>query len=87
MGHLDIIGFQVGQYRKRTDMQEVYKSQLLDLSALLGPRFGNVGVGRDDGKEAGEYSPIFYDKCVFKRTRSSQGSLRAGQLEDYLVVH
>jgi hypothetical protein len=42
--------------------QEVYYSQLLDLGALLGPRFANVGVGRDDGKRAGEYSPIFYDK-------------------------
>lgn len=52
-GELDIVGF-----------QEVYVSQLKDLAVLLGKRFAHVGVGRDDGREAGEYSPIFYDKCV-----------------------
>ncbi|WVQ93459.1 hypothetical protein IAU59_000533 [Kwoniella sp. CBS 9459] len=50
-GELDIIGF-----------QEVLHNQLLDLVDLLGPTYSYVGVGRDDGKEAGEYSPIFYDK-------------------------
>lgn len=32
---------------------------------LLGKRYAHVGVGREDGKEAGEYSPIFYDQCVY----------------------
>ncbi|WRT65727.1 uncharacterized protein IL334_002675 [Kwoniella shivajii] len=53
-GDLDIIGF-----------QEVLHDQLLDLQHLLGPVYGHVGVGRDDGKQAGEYSPIFYDKMKF----------------------
>ncbi len=45
----DVIGF-----------QEVLCSQLHDLAALLGDGYAHVGVGRDDGKRAGEYSPIFY---------------------------
>ncbi|TXT07216.1 hypothetical protein VHUM_03386 [Vanrija humicola] len=55
LGALDLIGF-----------QEVYCSQLADLAALLGPSWAHVGVGRDDGKEAGEYSPIFYNTERFK---------------------
>ncbi|TXT15031.1 uncharacterized protein COLE_01224 [Cutaneotrichosporon oleaginosum] len=54
-GELDIVGF-----------QEVYVSQLEDLAVLLGRRFAHVGVGRDDGKTAGEYSPIFYDQERFE---------------------
>ena len=45
--------------------QEVYHSQLLDLSTLLGDTYAHVGVGRDDGQQAGEYSPIFYDQVTF----------------------
>ncbi len=45
-------------------MQEVLKSQIEDLEKLL-PGYAWVGVGRDDGKEAGEYSPIFYNKDRF----------------------
>jgi endonuclease/exonuclease/phosphatase family metal-dependent hydrolase len=40
-------------------LQEVLKGQLDDLLRLM-PGFACVGVGRDDGREAGEYSPIFY---------------------------
>ncbi|WVR03797.1 hypothetical protein IAU60_000792 [Kwoniella sp. DSM 27419] len=54
-GNLDIVGF-----------QEVLHEQLLDLEELLGPTYGHVGVGRDDGKQAGEYSPIFYDKTKYR---------------------
>ncbi|KAL1411634.1 hypothetical protein Q8F55_002598 [Vanrija albida] len=53
-GDLDLIGF-----------QEVYASQLADLAALLGPKWAHVGVGRDDGKQAGEYSPIFFNTDRF----------------------
>ncbi|MBP5770608.1 MAG: endonuclease/exonuclease/phosphatase family protein [Bacteroidaceae bacterium] len=39
--------------------QECLHHQLVDLEALLsGYRW--IGIGRDDGKEAGEYSAIFY---------------------------
>ena len=45
-------------------MQEVLVGQLRDLTTLL-PDYAYVGVGRDDGKEAGEFSPIFYRKDKF----------------------
>jgi endonuclease/exonuclease/phosphatase family metal-dependent hydrolase len=41
-------------------LQEVLHSQLLDIAKQLGPQWRHIGVGRDDGKEAGEFSPIFY---------------------------
>lgn len=44
--------------------QEVKKVQLDDILAAL-PQYGYVGVGRDDGKEEGEYSPVFYNKERF----------------------
>lgn len=40
-------------------MQEVLHEQLVDLCKLL-PGYDYVGVGRDDGRKKGEYSPIFY---------------------------
>ena len=43
------------------DLKEVLHNQVEDLQTLLGSAFGHVGVGRDDGAEKGEYSPIFYD--------------------------
>ncbi len=51
-------------------MQEVVKGQLNYLVANL-PNFASVGVGREDGKEKGEYSPILYDTELFKVLRSS----------------
>ncbi|MBZ0258416.1 endonuclease/exonuclease/phosphatase family protein [bacterium] len=45
-------------------LQEVLKNQLDDLAALL-PDHNWIGVGRDDGKEKGEYSCIFYRKARF----------------------
>ena len=50
----DIIGF-----------QEVLKNQLDDLDSLL-PWYDYVGVGRDDGKEKGEYCPVFYKMNRFE---------------------
>ncbi|KAI1200870.1 endonuclease/exonuclease/phosphatase [Nemania serpens] len=41
-------------------MQEVLHSQLVDIAAGLGPAWEHIGTGRDDGREAGEYCPIFY---------------------------
>lgn len=39
--------------------QECFKHQLNDLKNAL-PEYDYIGVGRDDGKEAGEHSAIFY---------------------------
>ncbi|KDQ59060.1 hypothetical protein JAAARDRAFT_33781 [Jaapia argillacea MUCL 33604] len=46
-------------------LQEVLHTQLLDITSALGEQWENVGVGRDDGKRAGEYSPILFRKDVW----------------------
>lgn len=45
--------------------QEVLHGQLEDMRRLL-DAYDYIGVGRDDGKEAGEYSAIFYDTRVLR---------------------
>src|SRR6056297_2032192 len=40
-------------------VQEALKHQLDDLQARM-PGYSWVGVGRDDGRDKGEFSPIFY---------------------------
>jgi endonuclease/exonuclease/phosphatase family metal-dependent hydrolase len=54
----DIIGF-----------QEVLHQQLLDLEKGL-PAYTRIGVGRDDGKVAGEYSPLFFKSDRFSLSES-----------------
>ncbi|KAF8607107.1 hypothetical protein BDV93DRAFT_520017 [Ceratobasidium sp. AG-I] len=44
--------------------QEALVRQVKDLKDLLGDDWEWVGVGRDDGVERGEYSPIFYNKSL-----------------------
>ena len=45
--------------------QEGYKNQLDDITHAL-PQYIYYGVGRNDGKDAGEHSAIFYKKDEFK---------------------
>ncbi len=45
--------------------QEVLHDQLLDMAGAL-PGYAYVGVGRDDGKEKGEYEPVFWRTERFK---------------------
>lgn len=45
--------------------QECLRHQLEDIKSSL-PGFTFIGVGRDDGKEAGEHSAIFYNTEKFK---------------------
>lgn len=45
--------------------QEGFKDQLEDLKTLL-PGFEYIGVARDDGKESGEHSAIFYNTALFE---------------------
>lgn len=45
--------------------QEGFKSQLEDLKSLL-PNYEYTGVAREDGKEHGEHSAIFYDTTMFE---------------------
>ncbi|MWV46793.1 hypothetical protein GRF59_24600 [Paenibacillus sp. HJL G12] len=51
-------------------MQEVLYNQLEDLQQLL-PEYGWIGVGREDGKQEGEYSCIFYRKNRLKPLRQN----------------
>lgn len=46
-------------------MQEVTHRQLEDILLLL-PEYDYVGVGRADGKQGGEYSPILFRKNKYK---------------------
>lgn len=56
-------------------LQEVLKNQLDDILTLLNQdedaNWSYVGVGRNDGAEAGEYSPIFYNKEEIELVNSS----------------
>jgi len=46
-------------------LQEAFIGQIEDIHAQL-PNMTWVGVGRDDGEKAGEYSPIFYNSERFE---------------------
>jgi endonuclease/exonuclease/phosphatase family metal-dependent hydrolase len=46
-------------------LQEALIGQINDIKKQL-PQMKYIGVGRDDGKEAGEFSPIFFDSIKFK---------------------
>ena len=48
--------------------QECFKAQLDDLTRLL-DGYGHIGVARDDGKEEGEHSAIFFKKERLKVLR------------------
>ena len=60
-----IVNFLIDESPDFIGLQEVKHSQLL---FLLGSMidYDFIGVGRDDGKTKGEYSPIFYNKNKFK---------------------
>ena len=46
-------------------LQEALKHQILDIVSETN-RFAFVGVGRNDGLEAGEFSPILYDSTLWR---------------------
>jgi endonuclease/exonuclease/phosphatase family metal-dependent hydrolase len=50
-------------------LQEALKEQITDMEKAF-PGYKRVGVGRDDGKEAGEYSPLFYNAGKYKLKES-----------------
>ena len=50
-------------------VQEAVPQQMIDIKTNLND-YDFVGVGRDDGKNQGEYSAIFYDKNKFEVTKS-----------------
>ncbi|KAI3401038.1 hypothetical protein diail_746 [Diaporthe ilicicola] len=50
--------------------QEALANQVEDIQAELGPTWAHIGVGRDDGEAAGEFSPVFYQVDTWKCERS-----------------
>ena len=48
---------------------QVLDNQLHDLAYLLEPSYLHVGVGRNDGKTAGEAVPIFWRKWIYTRVK------------------
>jgi endonuclease/exonuclease/phosphatase family metal-dependent hydrolase len=50
-------------------MQEVLAGQLDDITTAL-PHFTALGAGRDDGKKAGEFVPVLFDKNRFRLIKS-----------------
>ena len=54
-------------------LQEVRHKQLLDIAKAL-PDHSHVGVGREDGKTRGEYSPIFYNRKTWKLDPKEHGT-------------
>lgn len=50
-------------------VQEGLKNQIDDISNAL-PEYARYGKGRDDGKDAGEHSAIYYRKDKFKLLKS-----------------
>ena len=55
-------------------MQEVCHNQMEDLKLGL-PQYTALGVGRDDGKEAGEYCPVFFKTDRFTLVEHGNFSL------------
>lgn len=55
-------------------MQEVRHNQMEDLKQGL-PQYTALGVGRDDGHEAGEYCPIFFNSERFTLIKSGNFAL------------
>jgi endonuclease/exonuclease/phosphatase family metal-dependent hydrolase len=47
-------------------LQEVLNNQIVDIMSGLGSDWTYIGVGRDDGKTAGEYSPLIFRKAVWE---------------------
>lgn len=50
-------------------LQEALHAQVADLEAAF-PGYTRIGVGRDDGKNAGEYSPLFFNTKRFSMLAS-----------------
>lgn len=51
-------------------LQEALANQVADVQAEMGSSWAHIGVGRDDGIAAGEFSPVFYNVDLWKCERS-----------------
>ncbi|KAF3770624.1 hypothetical protein M406DRAFT_59564 [Cryphonectria parasitica EP155] len=50
-------------------LQEALAQQVEDVQAEMGTSWAHIGVGRDDGVAAGEFSPVFYKVDVWECER------------------
>ncbi|HJM63303.1 MAG: endonuclease [Roseibacillus sp.] len=66
-------------------LQEVKHNQLLDMDKAL-PGHSCIGVGRNDGKTAGEYSPIFFDRTIWKVDPKEQGTFWLSDTPDVVAT-
>lgn len=67
----DLVASQVLYYHVNVlGVQEALHDQMMDLKARL-PQYKSIGVARDDGKEEGEYSAIFYDTTILEVVHSN----------------
>ena len=64
-------------------MQEVCHNQMEDLKQGL-PQYTALGVGRDDGKEAGEYCPVFFKTDRF--TLVEYGNVSLSEYPDTIGI-
>lgn len=55
-------------------MQEVLHNQLEDIKSYL-PQYTALGVGREDGREKGEFNPLFFKTDRFELVKSGNFSL------------
>ncbi|MGD1890320.1 MAG: endonuclease/exonuclease/phosphatase family protein [Cyclobacteriaceae bacterium] len=60
-------------------LQEALHHQLIYLEEQF-PNYERIGVGRDDGKEKGEYSPIFFNPSILESI--DQGTLWLSKTPD-----
>lgn len=68
-----LTGYLVNSNASIIGLQEVQHNQLLDVDKALA-NHTYVGVGRDDAKTRGEYSPIFYDTKLWKLDPKQHGT-------------
>ncbi|KAK3380835.1 endonuclease/Exonuclease/phosphatase [Podospora didyma] len=51
-------------------MQEALRQQVTNIQTDLGDSWQRIGVGREDGAQKGEYSPIFYQPGTWQLTQN-----------------
>lgn len=64
-------------------LQEVLDGQYDDLVHWLGDEYDHAGVGRDDGKRAGEAVPVFWRRDTFELVNSAQGGVGKDGVEHF----
>ncbi len=79
-----LAAYLLGHQASIIGLQEVKHNQLLDMIKAL-PNYSHVGVGRDDGKTAGEYSPVFYNRKIWKLDPEEHGTFWLSDTPDVVA--